>query len=85
MCLCWLGVYVCQWTSMHLELICVLLIFQGQMFFDGRELLTLLLQLGVLHMHLLQLLGGTLIQDLPQSRKGLRCGRKLCLLHPAVQ
>lgn len=62
-------VTVGQGSSVHLKYICILLIFKGQTLFGGWELLTVLLQLGVLRMHLLQLLGRALIQNLSQSKK----------------
>lgn len=48
----------------HLELVCAPQIFQGQMFFGWRQLLRLLLQLGVLRLHLLQVLAVALIYSL---------------------
>lgn len=58
---------------MYLELVGVLLILQGEMLFGCRELLTVLQQLVVLQLHLLQILRGALIRHLSQSgREGGR-------------
>lgn len=53
--------------SSHLQLVCVLQIVQRETLFIGRELLTVLLQLAVLLLHLLQLSAASLSQQLPNK------------------